>query len=425
VISEAVDTFCTAIYDQISCRFIQTSGGIMKRTLSFVLATMCIGLTACGGSDSNASGSPEPGTHTLKGEPIRIGFTTTDSGPRQQPAFADGFQAWVDQLNQQGGIDGRPVEMVRCDTEADATKTQQCAQSFVADADMPAVAGWGALLAAGPIELYAKEKMPFVSVASFTSTEYAAPTSISILGALAAAYPPLMEHVKDEGAQSIAFLRADIAGTVDAAAEYKGQAEKLGLKWLGDVAVAADAPDVLPNVTAVLKDKPDVLLAQVHPAILASTLDALSTLGSDVKVLSAPASVTPDVLANPAAADRLLFPTPFAQHADDDPDYAYLKDRFGDDLTQTHVEGYIQGRAIQQAIEKSGGADATRKSVLDFVLTGKFTDLPWLPEAITRSDAPAKYPALANVANYVLEADGAGGSEYVSDLIEPEATIFN
>jgi ABC-type branched-subunit amino acid transport system substrate-binding protein len=404
----------------------------MKQQLAAMVAVLGLGvsLAACGGDDSASSASDAKqssgsGGSKPSGKPIPIGFTTTDTGPRQQPGYADGFEAWVDQVNGQGGIDGRPVEMVRCDTEADATKTTQCVQSFIDNPDMPVATGWGALLAAGGIDAYAQAKMPYISFASYSDVEYTAPTGISLLGSYISVNVPMLQYAKDEGAESVVFLRADIAGTVDAAAAYKAQAEALGLKWLGDVPLAIDAPDVLPSVTAALKDDPDLVLTQIYPAQNSSTLSALATLGSDAKLLAGPGAVTSDVWENPDAAGRLLYPTPFAERSEDDPDSQYLEDRFGDELSDVQIAGYVAGRAVQQALEETGGGDATRSSVLDFVLNGTFKDLPWLPASISRTNAPAKYPALANVAYYVLEGDGNGGWSYVSDLIQPDVDIFS
>lgn len=95
---------------------------------TIVLAALLV--TACssgGGSDDSGGGEAEG--------PYVIGVNAELSGPLEfyGGTIADGVQAWADQVNAAGGIDGHEVEIVALDTAGDAaraaTNTTQLATS--------------------------------------------------------------------------------------------------------------------------------------------------------------------------------------------------------------------------------------------------------------------------------------------------------
>ncbi|MGY1773730.1 ABC transporter substrate-binding protein [Blastococcus sp. SYSU D00813] len=139
----------------------------MSRTRSIVggLACLALALTACNsaeGSTTNGSGN------TADGDTIPIGNVSAITGMGGTfDGYRAGLVAYIDWLNQQGGIDGKQVELFLEDDEADPAKnaaavrrlveengiiatvgdaTQGSAAGgapYLEEQGIPAIAGWG------------------------------------------------------------------------------------------------------------------------------------------------------------------------------------------------------------------------------------------------------------------------------------------
>ena len=125
-------------------------------TRRLAVGAMTIGLlaTACGGDGGGAApiGAPETSDNTtaeasgdetpdtggedLEGEPIKVGFLVDKTGPLADYGKAHEIvgRAAVKRINENGGVDGRPLELVIADTESDpATATPRARQLVQSD----------------------------------------------------------------------------------------------------------------------------------------------------------------------------------------------------------------------------------------------------------------------------------------------------
>ena len=98
-----------------------------------------------------------------QGEPIRIGWLASLTGPRGAPAsgFDRGMKWAVDQVNAAGGVKGRKVEVIVRDTQGDPTKAVNATQELVSRQKVHAMWGpgnSGECLATTPI--MARQRMP-------------------------------------------------------------------------------------------------------------------------------------------------------------------------------------------------------------------------------------------------------------------------
>jgi branched-chain amino acid transport system substrate-binding protein len=118
--------------------------GGWTRILALVLvAALVLAAAACGGEDDDdGAAEPTPTVDTaetgdaeeVSGEPITIGWAFDSSGqmaPFDGPALA-AAQIRVDQLNDQGGIDGRELRIETCDTQNnDPARARVCATTLL------------------------------------------------------------------------------------------------------------------------------------------------------------------------------------------------------------------------------------------------------------------------------------------------------
>lgn len=116
---------------------------LLRRTHALLaVLVLSAALTGCGGdTDTPASGSA--GTPAAESGPVRIGAVLGISGrfafvgaPQQQA-----LQLAQDQINADGGIDGRNVEFVIYDDEVDETKTVPLANRLISEDKVVALIG--------------------------------------------------------------------------------------------------------------------------------------------------------------------------------------------------------------------------------------------------------------------------------------------
>ncbi len=102
-------------------------------------AALIVGLAAC--STSGEGGGNAGGDSS--GEPVRFGVALPDTGNSAQYGeyFRQGFDLALQEINAAGGVQGRQVELVYEDTQADPAQAPQVAQKFVDDQSILAVIG--------------------------------------------------------------------------------------------------------------------------------------------------------------------------------------------------------------------------------------------------------------------------------------------
>lgn len=133
----------------------------MKKILVFVIITALLlsaVLTGC----SSGSQDKEPDT-------IKIGVASPFTGDYAQfgDYTKDGVELAVEEINNAGGVLGKPIEIVYGDDKGDSKEAVSVAQKFASDKNIVGIVGHffsGATLAAGPI--YQQNKIPTIAMAS-------------------------------------------------------------------------------------------------------------------------------------------------------------------------------------------------------------------------------------------------------------------
>ncbi|PHV64909.1 ABC transporter substrate-binding protein [Williamsia muralis] len=106
------------------------------------ILAVCLVTSACGGDDSSSSSSAAPSSGpALSGAPIKIGFAVSETGVQSSSTAASvpTAEAWADQINNTGGLGGRPVEIVVADTKNNAGSAQAAVRGLVEDQQIVAM----------------------------------------------------------------------------------------------------------------------------------------------------------------------------------------------------------------------------------------------------------------------------------------------
>ncbi|MFF1919762.1 ABC transporter substrate-binding protein [Streptomyces sp. NPDC058221] len=107
------------------------SGPSIGRRARVAVAALALAaaLAACGsggGSDDAADRSAG-----LKGDPVVVGLINAEQGPLTYPDVSVGASAAIRYVNENGGVNGRPLELVVCKANGTAESTIACAQELI------------------------------------------------------------------------------------------------------------------------------------------------------------------------------------------------------------------------------------------------------------------------------------------------------
>lgn len=140
-----------------------------KRTAALLtIALTTIAISACGGNSGNNEADPAAASEGSK-EPILIGMSTEATGDNAMNSvnLYQGVQIAVEQVNANGGIDGRSVELVVRDTEQNPTRGISIIRDFgQKEKVLAAIGGFHStvMLAQSPVLL--EEKFAFMVATS-------------------------------------------------------------------------------------------------------------------------------------------------------------------------------------------------------------------------------------------------------------------
>lgn len=263
-----------------------------------LLAVACNGDDDDGGGDGADGGEEQPEeidfTAGLTGEPVKVGTIYEGSNTvLANPEIPDGAMAGALFVNENGGIDGRPVEIVACDTGDDPNAAAECGRQMVEE---------GVVALTGVLSVHASEFMPLMEAEQIPSMAhvpagvpgFTSPAAFPFSGGIVSSAPIIAQGLVEQGATSIGLARPDLAAGAAVAGLIEPGLENEGVPIANDVAVPEASADMAPFVEATLENDADaieVLLSGVDATnfiIAARQADPevrLGTLSTDIQGL--------------------------------------------------------------------------------------------------------------------------------------------
>lgn len=145
------------------------------RRLAAALLALALTATACGGDDDTSDAPTDAGDGTAtsddgdgggdpEGEPIKIGaiFDRTGATSDVGAPFGDGVLAYAAWVNDNGGIDGRPLEVMHSDYAYDVAQAEQLYSQYTSQ-DVVAFSGWGTGDTEALRPKITDDELPFIS----------------------------------------------------------------------------------------------------------------------------------------------------------------------------------------------------------------------------------------------------------------------
>lgn len=369
----------------------------VTRNLLAALATSAMVLAACGdgdapteppassaGSESQAGGDgSEPST--AAGEPIKLGAVIMLSGPSgiYGEVVTNGFKFGVQEINASGGVDGRPLELVVEDNASDDAQTVALIRKLADDDSIVGLLGpqfTANYLAGQPV---ANER-EIVWFAASSGIVVDADGKTSPFGGLENAAPYSFQNMLPYGVMVEQQLSAvlDATDPASAAIIFQGDnpamaftndltrpvLEDSGVELVDEVEVETDTNDYGPQISALVRAQPDVVLINMVTEGAAQFMRQARERGLESQWVAPSNALLNDRLyeLSGGAAAGLLVPS----HLDpDDPDVqafteAFEKDHGSlDDLSATF--GYDAVGIIAEALTSvvDGGEEIARGSL--------------------------------------------------------------
>ncbi|MBC2864969.1 ABC transporter substrate-binding protein [Streptomyces mexicanus] len=252
-------------------------------------------LTACGGNASAGGEGDSTG-------PIKI----MQIAPYQSPSFSLPFmkssiEAAAAELNEAGGINGRKVTVVPCDSKYDPNEELRCAQKAVQE-KAAAVVGGLMMNGAQALAVLGQAKIPSIGADAITPDDAKSPASF-LFDAGLPGYAAMPAVAKEKlGATRIATFNNESA-TVKTNNDYFKQGAKLaGVKIVSSVTIPNDAVDYSQFVARAEADGAQAIVSPMTSESNLKLFKALGTAGSKLRVVLSASSVTPNLVKEAGSA---------------------------------------------------------------------------------------------------------------------------
>jgi len=259
---------------------ISRAGSSSRWKLAIGFVALLTLLAACGGSGDGAGGSSPTGSGTegalgpapSKSE-IKIGVVTsvTGSTASSYAGVIPTATAWAKWVNKtQGGINGHPVSIVTSDTKGDAAATLSGGQQFIRDNGVVATIvadSQAESVLAGPFETAG---LPVIGGSSVDTRVQGVSPIVFTTGSMNPYYEQgEVQAAKAKGATKLASLvcaESPVCAQINKV--FDASASKVGLDFVGGVAVAASAPNYTAPCLSLIDKGADFVAAVVAGAVL-------------------------------------------------------------------------------------------------------------------------------------------------------------
>ena len=378
--------------------------------------------SAATASSTVASSTGDPSTSAAaSGTPVVVGFVNQEKGSGSTfPDIRVGADAAVELINEQGGINGHPLALEKCETDGSPEASQACANQMIekkvvavaTGIDYGGVAGAPIVTAAG---------IPYFPTLPTNAADYSTDGVFNFFGGSAGQYVNQVSYIKDTlKATKVGVLVINVPqGVSTAEGLVKTPLEAAGIPT-NVVPADPNTADFTPMLTAIMREKPDVITVLFTGPPCGQIMQARGALGITVPTLFPSGCIDKDYLvAGGAGAEGVSFSVESLVPSlhPDDPDVVTFLDameRFGgvaaDAITTYQQVGYINIFDLAQVLGEAGD-DITPASVTAAAAASKEHASPMAGSYTCDGSALAGFPTICNAAVRFVQREGDGFTE--------------
>ena len=361
------------------------------------VSAAALALTACGGSSSSTAASTAGSTAAASGDTIKVGVMGPMTGDVSVYGLAviNGANLYLDQVNANGGINGKMIESITMDEQGDATQAVQCFTKMV---DEGIVGLIGDVTTTPTLAVAAESQdynMPMVTAsATAEAVTYDAETDTVYENVFRATFPVPFQGIKmaDYAYQKLGYTKAAVIYKKGAdyneglAENFVNEFEALGGTIVDEESYSDGDVDYKTQLTTILGKGPETVFCPNYYQEVGQILSQAESVGLTVPFLGGDGW---DGLEGYATNDQLkdtYFCANYAKGSSPDFENAY-KEKYGEDYPNGFSPlGYDAAITLCygiQAAEDAGleaGTDEYKQAVIDGIkngtiegITGTFT----------------------------------------------------
>ena len=348
----------------------------MKKFLAIalVLAMSVSLLTACGGSGTSSTAtSTASGSTAADTSPIRIGGIAPVTGDKAEmgESFWRSWELAIEKINADGGVLGRPVELVLEDSKADPKEAVELTKKFGDDDSICAVIGPMAsseAIACAPVF----EEYNMVELAPCASNNQYAPMSdyaFTLAGKMDAEMPYLIEKGVHEylNAKSVGVIWVNDDWGSSAYESTAAGCAEYGIEITNSESFVSGEKDFTAILTKIRQTNPEYLMLITQAGDGSLILNQIKAMGWDIPVIGAGAMYSDQVIMlSGDAAENLVASAAFFLTEEDKPAWDYATKFYEGAGFYPTIHGPLSYDAmivLCAAIEKAGSTD--RQAIRD------------------------------------------------------------
>lgn len=326
-------------------------------------------------SKDDASGASQS-AQTPSGDPIRIGGIAPVTGDKAEmgESFWRSWQLAIDKVNAEGGVLGRPVELVLEDSKADPKEAVELTKKMGDDETICAVLGPMAsseAIACAPVF----EEYNMVELSPCASNNQYAPMSdyaFTVAGKMDAEMPYLVERGIHEylDAKSIGVIWVNDDWGASAYQSTEEGCSQYGIEITDNESFVSGEKDFTAILTKIRQTNPEYLMLITQAADGALILNQVKAMGWDIPIIGAGAMYSDQVILLAGdAAENLVASAAFFLSEDDPVAWDYATQFYDGAGFYPTIHGPLSYDAtllLCKAIEKAGTTD--RQAVRDALM---------------------------------------------------------
>ena len=351
------------------------------------VSAAALALTACGGSSSTAAPASAAAGSAASGDTIKVGVLGPMTGDVSVYGLAviNGATLYLDQVNANGGVNGKQLEIITMDEQGDATQAVTC---FTKMCDQGITALVGDVTTTPTLALAAESadyNMPMVTAsATAEAVTYDAETDTVNANVFRATFTDPFQGIKmaDYAYQKLGYTQAAVIYLKGAdyneglAENFVKEFESLGGTIVDQETYADGDVDFKTQLTTILGKNPQVVFCPNYYQDVGQILAQAESIGLTVPFLGGDGW---DGLEGYATADQLkdaYFCANYAKGSSTEFESAY-KEKYGEDYPNGFAPlGYDAAMTVVyglQAAEDAGleaGTDEYKQAVIDAIASG-------------------------------------------------------
>ena len=333
----------------------------------FLASTLLIGVLA----GCNSEGGSGDGGDTIKiGINLELSGGVASYGQSEDKAI----DLAVEEINDDGGIDGKKIELVKVDNKSDAGEATSGAIKLITKDKVVAIIGAATSgNTVAQVEVAGKNKVPLISPSGTSTTvtvtdkgklnEFAFRTAFidPFQGTVAANFAA--NELKVKNVAIYADNSSDYAKGL--AASFKKDFEAAGGKIVAQESYVAKDTDFRSTLTSLKSKNPDFIFIPGYYEEVGLIVKQAREMGITVPLMGADGWDSPDIV-DLAGADALNNTYIITAYSSEDPDgkaKAFsdkFNEKYGEAPNSFHALGYDTVYLLKDAIERAGSTDGAK-----------------------------------------------------------------